>query len=89
MDSHDPQVVEGIAAAQEALGLLIPAGDFAGALDILCDLNTAGTPTLVTGLHAFRQLPQQLDAAMEVKLPPPPIWTSCMHGEHLPALPVS
>lgn len=61
-------MVEGIADAQGALGLLIPAGDFAGALDILWDLNSAGTPTLVTGLHAFRQLPQQLDAATEVRM---------------------
>jgi SWI/SNF-related matrix-associated actin-dependent regulator 1 of chromatin subfamily A len=60
------QVVEGVAAAQEALALLIPAGDFAGALDVLCDLTAADTPMLVSGLQAFRQLPQRLDAAMEV-----------------------
>ncbi len=60
------QVVEGIAAAQEALELLIPAGDFAGALDVLSDLTAAGTPMHVVGLHAFRDLPQQLAGAEEV-----------------------
>jgi hypothetical protein len=60
------QVVEGIAVAQEALELLIPAGDFGGALDVLADLTAAGTPMHVAGLHAFRDLPQQLGAAEEV-----------------------
>ena len=32
------QVLEGITAAQEALDLLLPAGDFSGALDVLWDL---------------------------------------------------
>ncbi|BDA47885.1 probable vacuolar protein sorting-associated protein 54 [Coccomyxa sp. Obi] len=59
------KVVEGIAAAQEALELLIPAGDFAGALDVLSDLTAAGTPMHVVGLHAFRDLPQQLAGAEE------------------------
>lgn len=58
--------MEGIAAAQEALELLIPAGDFAGALDVLSDLTAAGTPMHVVGLHAFRDLPQQLAGAEEV-----------------------
>ncbi len=60
------QVLEGITAAQEALDLLLPAGDFSGALDVLWDLKTAGTPAYVTGLHAFQMLPQQLAACEEV-----------------------
>ena len=61
-----PQVMEGMAAAQEALQLLIPAGDYAGALDILYDLSTSGAPMAVAALHAFRDLPQQLTQAAEV-----------------------
>ena len=63
------QVLEGITAAQEALELLLPAGDFAGALDVLGDLTAAGAPLHVAGLHAFRALPQQLAACEEVCLP--------------------
>ena len=70
------QVLEGITAAQEALELLLPAGDFTGALDVLCDLRTAGAPAHVAGLHAFKTLPQQLAACEEV------------HSlDHLPAFP--
>ena len=63
------QILEGITAAQEALELLLPAGDFAGALDVLGDLTAAGAPLHVAGLHAFRALPQQLAACEEVRLP--------------------
>jgi hypothetical protein len=58
--------LEGITAAQEALDLLLPAGDFTGALDVLCDLRTAGIPAHVAGLHAFKTLPQQLAVCEEV-----------------------
>ena len=61
-----PQVMEGMAAAQEALQLLIPAGDYAGALDILYDLSSSGAPMAVAALHAFRDLPLQLTQAAEV-----------------------
>lgn len=63
------QVLEGFTAAQEALELLIPAGDFTGALDVLCDLKTACTPNYVASLHAFQTLPQQLAACEEVCSP--------------------
>lgn len=64
-------MLEGITAAQEALELLLPAGDFAGALDILCDLTAAGTPKHVAGLQAFKALPKQLADCEEVRHP----WT--------------
>ena len=65
-------MLEGITAAQEALELLLPAGDFSGALDVLWDLKTAGTPAYVAGLHAFQMLPQQLAACEEVTTPEQP-----------------
>jgi hypothetical protein len=61
------QVVEGVAAAQEALELLIPAGDYAGALDILADLHASGAPAAVSRLAAFASLPQQLAGAAEAR----------------------
>jgi len=73
------QVVEEIAAAQEALELLIPAGDFGGALDVLADLTAAGRPMHVAGFHAFRHLPQQLAAAEEVGVVCP---CKNMHGQY-------
>ncbi len=65
-------MLEGITAAQEALELLLPAGDFAGALDVLWDLKAAGTPVHVAGLHAIQMLPQQLAACEEVPTPEQP-----------------
>ena len=66
------QVLEGITAAQEALELLLPAGDFAGALDVLWDLKAAGTPAHMAGLHAIQMLPQHLAACEEVTDPEQP-----------------
>ena len=57
------QLLEGVAAAQEALGLLVGAGDLTGALDVLADLRAAATPAAAAGLAALRPLPQQLTAA--------------------------
>ena len=69
MDHFSPQVLEGITAAQEALELLLPAGDFTGALDVLWGLKMAGTPAHVAGVHAFQMLPKQLAAYEEVSNP--------------------
>lgn len=57
------QLLEGVAAAQEALGLLVGAGDLTGALDVLADLRAAAMPAAAAGLAALRPLPQQLAAA--------------------------
>ena len=61
------QLLEGVAAAQEALGLLVGAGDLTGALDVLADLRAAATPAADAGLAALRPLPQQLAAAGAVR----------------------
>lgn len=63
------QLLEGVAAAQEALGLLVGAGDLTGALDVLADLRGAAAPAAAAGLAALRPLPQQLAAAGAVTLP--------------------
>ena len=54
------QVMEAVAAAQEALAMLVPAGDYAGALDVLADLQLSSAPAAVQRLAAFQDLPQQL-----------------------------
>ncbi len=56
-----------MAAAQEALGLLVGAGDLTGALDVLGDLRAAAAPAAAAGLAALRPLPQQLAAAGAVR----------------------
>ncbi|KAK9833584.1 hypothetical protein WJX81_008635 [Elliptochloris bilobata] len=57
------KLLEGVAAAQEALGLLVGTGDLTGALDVLADLRAAAAPAATAGIAALRPLPQQLAAA--------------------------
>jgi len=59
-----------VAAATEALGLLVGAGDLPGALDVLADLRAAAAPAASAGLAALRPLPQQLATAGAVRSPP-------------------
>ena len=46
--------LDGVAAAQAALELLLPAGDHGGALDVLGDLGALVAAHELHGLHAFR-----------------------------------
>ncbi len=46
--------LDGVAAAQAALELLLPAGDHGGALDVLDDLGALIAAQELHGLHAFR-----------------------------------
>lgn len=47
-------------AAQEAAVLLVPQGDYLGALDVLAELQAALDSGLLHGLTAFWALPAQL-----------------------------
>eukprot|EP00884_Botryococcus_braunii_P007920 jgi/Botrbrau1/17129/Bobra.0157s0028.2 len=59
------KVVEDVVNFQEALGLLLPEGDFAGALDVCDDLRATLASKQLEGLHVARHLPQQLAKASE------------------------
>ncbi len=54
------KVVEEIATAQSTIELLLPQGDFAGALDVLDSMRATCEAHPVTGLHAFQYLPTQI-----------------------------
>jgi len=56
--------LDGVAAAQAALELLLPAGDAGGALDVLADLGALVAAQELQGLHAFRCDCKQLTAQM-------------------------
>lgn len=60
------KVVEDVANFQEALSLLLPQGDFAGALDVCDDLRATLASKELEGLHVARHLPQQLSKATKV-----------------------
>ena len=49
--------LDGVAAAQAALALLLPAADYGGALDVMEDLEAVLATEEVAGLHAFRCVP--------------------------------
>ena len=66
------QVVEEVATAQEAVELLLPQGDFAGALDVLDSLRATLSTHHTAGLHAFRHLPAQLADISEARTSPRP-----------------
>ncbi len=63
------QVVEDVANFQEALGLLLPQGDFAGALDVCDDLRGTLASNELEGLHVARHLPEHLAKTSEVNTP--------------------
>ena len=65
---HAPvQALEVVVAAQEAALLLVPQGDYLGALDVLAELQDALASGLLHGLTAFWQLPAQLAQFREVR----------------------
>ena len=68
------QIVEEIASAQATIELLLPQGDFAGALDVLGSIQATCRAHSVAGLHAFQHLPSQLIDISEVTSRP----TMCM-----------
>ena len=53
-------MVEEIATAQSTIDLLLPQGDFAGALDVLDSMRATCEAHPVTGLHAFQHLSTQI-----------------------------
>lgn len=81
-----PQVVQDVATAQQAVELLLPQGDYVGALDVLDSLHAMLATQATAGLHAFRRLPAQLRDISEVcppkcccQVPPtfcPTLWRS-------------
>ncbi|DBA81853.1 hypothetical protein WJX77_011322 [Trebouxia sp. C0004] len=62
---HKLQVVDHVTQSQYALELLLPQGDYAGALDIMSDIQATLQREGLQHLHCFRQLPQQLLVAGE------------------------
>ena len=62
--------MEEVASAQEAVELLLPQGDFAGALDVLNSLRATLSTHHTAGLNAFRHLPAQLADISEARTSP-------------------
>ncbi|KAA6426324.1 MAG: VPS54 isoform 2 [Trebouxia sp. A1-2] len=62
---HKLQVIDHVTQSQYALELLLPQGDYAGALDIMSDIQATLLKEGLQHLHCFRQLPQQLLVAGE------------------------
>ena len=54
------KVVEEIASAQSTIELLLPQGDFAGALDVLDSMRATCEAHPVANLHAFQHLSSQI-----------------------------
>jgi hypothetical protein len=56
----DPQKTVGIMGGSQ---LLVATGDFTSAMDVIDDLRKAMHSGELRGLHCFRHLPEQVDAA--------------------------
>eukprot|EP00899_Mesostigma_viride_P016262 jgi/Mesvir1/24637/Mv21946-RA.1 len=62
---HKLRVVVNVAHAQQALQLLLPAADFAGALDVIDDINKILANNELEGLHCFRHTEEHMTATAD------------------------
>lgn len=71
--------MEEIAAAQSTIELLLPQGDFAGALDVLDSMRATCETHPVTGLHAFQHLSSQITDIAEARSLPSQCLKTLVH----------